>query len=80
MTSVSGSFSGVKDVVLKLKESVLSGGNYYTFKLTVTDGDGVSASNVYEIRTDRVPSTGMFFDKYNTQPNKPAQTLSAEKN
>ena len=60
LTGVSGVFTRTADVVLKLKKNILSGGTYYRFKLSVTDMDGVSASNVYEIKTNRVPSTGKY--------------------
>ena len=60
LTSVSGSFTGDKQIALKLKKNVLSGGAYYKFKLMVTDADGTSAASTYEMRTNSVPSKGMI--------------------
>ena len=58
LTAVSGSFKGVKNVPLKLKGNVLSGGVHYRFKLNVVDIGGIKASAVYDIRTNSVPNTG----------------------
>ena len=61
LTAVSGSFKGVKNVALKLKGNVLSGGVYYRFKLNVVDIGGIKASAVYDIRTNTVPTTGRYY-------------------
>ena len=58
LTPITSTFTGTKDIALKLKKDVLSGGVYYKFKLTVTDVDDVSASSTYELKTNSVPSQG----------------------
>ena len=58
LTAVTGDFKGVKDIALKLKSNILSGGTFYKFKLTVTDISGVESSAIYEIRMNNVPTKG----------------------
>ena len=58
LTELTGSFTGKKDVALKLKAGVLVGGVSYKFKLTVADVGGTTATNTYVLKTNGVPSTG----------------------
>ena len=61
LTQITGSFTGQKDIALKLKRNVLSSGVYYKFKLTVTDSLGIVAFNTFELRTNSVPAKGTCF-------------------
>ena len=63
LTAVTGSFIGEQRIAMKLKTDILKGGNYYKFKLVVTDADGTAAASTYEVKTNSVPSKGniLFF-------------------
>ena len=60
LTPVRGSFVATKSIGLKLKSNVLRGGVYYRFMLTVRTEDGTEASNVYELKTNDVPTKGLL--------------------
>lgn len=66
VTKLSGKFGGNKNVALKFRKGVLSSNVYYVFALTATTWSKedppkeIIASATYEIKTNGIPTTGLF--------------------